>query len=624
MSTARKQSDSTTENSGKPSTEALNRALYRDSMISWIQTLGSKQLQAALLAAKNPFNVIDDFRDEYLATEYPAWNHRSWELCDSPEKFQWSREELPSVLAEGWAEFKRRHAWRHASFVSFGDEYFALVRDPLLHCPVRCPFGSSRSDLEDIVTPDAADILMPDTIENPESKDGSSEDTGVTRIASVEEQLAPLSAEVLNLGDLWRLTRNDDDGEASEDEIEEILHTHERTAEYVEVEREIRLKPKKAWAIQHGSARLKMIAESGMLKDSEAAFRDEYILREYPGWEYNPGEKYDKPRNPPIEVLQEWAIAKKLVPSAVLRYMPRKKAYCATAKDAMFRIPIRVRIGTPPPPPPPPSALVPKPKEEWQSGGVGRPVYRILDADGDELLRVDSVTMVQGDKDSTRPVVKFGFSRKKIHFEIVIASDGSFSGFDDLRRLEDHNKREIPTTLLVPCIQTPDTGQHVLPHTFCWDNTGSALGRDKGQPELAEAMFNDFRDLHLSMRDEIEDDGYKALCKFLSSWTPMEAESLPNWEEMAGLNVVFRLKNHPDLIHESRAVKEAWEHIGERQVREFFLRNEAIAVLDDGKLRFTEVVPTHIRSIVVGLCGALEANDTEKRSSKRKVSAPSF
>ena len=416
MSTARKQSVSTTEeNSDHPNTEALNRASYRDSMILWIQTLGSKQLQAALLAAKNPFNVIDDFRDEYLATEYPVWNHRSWEFCDSPEKFQWNREELPSVLVEGWAEFKRRHAWRHASFVSFGDEYFAVVRDPLLHCPIRCPFGSSRSGLEDIVTPDAADTLMPDTSENPEPKDNSSEDPGVTRIASVGEQLA--SDEVLNIGDLlWRFTGNDDDDddEASEDEIEEILHTHERTAEYVEVEREIRLKPKKAWAIQHGSDRLKMIAESGMLKDSEAAFRDEYILREYPGWEYNPSEKYDKPRNPSIEVLQEWVIAKKLVPSAALRYMPRKKAYCATATDAMFHIPIRVCIDTPPPPPAP--ALVPKPKEEWQSGGAGRPVYRILDADGDELLRVDSVTMERqnGDKTETRKAQEFYLHSKTI------------------------------------------------------------------------------------------------------------------------------------------------------------------------------------------------------------------
>lgn len=418
MSTAHKQSVSTTEeNSDHPNTEALNRASYRDSMILWIQTLGSKQLQAALLAAKNPYNVIDDFRDEYLAAEYPAWNHRSWELCDSPEKFQWSREELPSVLAEGWAEFKRRHAWRHASFVSFGDEYFALVRDPLLHCPIRCPFGSSRSDLEDIVTPTTAatDILMPDTSENPEPKDNSSEDPGVTRIASVEEQLASSSAEILNLGNLWRVDRNDD-GDVSEEDIDKILSINTRTPEYVEMERKIRFKPKKAWVIRHGSARLRLIAESGMLKDSEAAFRDEYILHEYPGWEYDSGEKYDKPRNPPIEVLQEWTIAKKLVPTAVLRYIPRKKAYCTTATDAVFRIPIKVRISTTPPPPPPPSALVPKPREEWQSDGVGQPVYRILDGDSDELLRVDSVTMERqnGDKTETRKAQEFYLHGKTI------------------------------------------------------------------------------------------------------------------------------------------------------------------------------------------------------------------
>lgn len=378
--------------------------LCYDSMISWIKEHGSDQLKLALNSVRTPHGVTDDFRKEYFDKEYPAWNHSKWELCDSPEKFRWSREELPSVLVESWTEFKRRHAWRHASFVSYGDEYFALVRDPLLQCPVRCPFGSSRSALEDIVMPDATDILIPDTCENPESKDGSSEDSGVTRIASVEENLASLSPEdqhiqrgrasgdvayspnltELSLDDLWRLTKNDEDdedGEISEKDIDEVLHIHERTDYYAEMECEIRLKPKKAWALKYGSERLQILANSGMLKNSEAAFRDEYILREYPSWEYDPKDKCGEPRNPPVEVLQEWVIARKLVPAAILSYNTRQRVYYATATDALFRIPIRKRMGVP-------AQLDERTDLRQQQEGIYT-VYRMFDRSGREILRVD-------------------------------------------------------------------------------------------------------------------------------------------------------------------------------------------------------------------------------------------
>ena len=95
---------------------------------------------------------------------------------------------------------------------------------------------------------------------------------------------------------------------------------------------------------------------------------------------------------------------------------------------------------------------------------------------------------------------------------------------------------------------------------FCWDNTGYALGRDgKGNPERAAAMFAEFRKLHLAHREELAwDEGFAALCRFLERWDPARAEELPNWEEAAGQNVVFKLRGREGYVHQSEAVRSAW------------------------------------------------------------------
>ncbi|HWP39856.1 MAG TPA: type I-C CRISPR-associated protein Cas8c/Csd1, partial [Tepidisphaeraceae bacterium] len=161
--------------------------------------------------------------------------------------------------------------------------------------------------------------------------------------------------------------------------------------------------------------------------------------------------------------------------------------------------------------------------------------------------------------DPSQPVPEFGFSREKIHFQIVLEPDGTLpkDGLSDIRQPGSKGKR-VARLLLVP-----DGGGRSgtgLKPFFCWDNTGYALGRDnKNNPERAAQMFAAFRELHLSMRSEVGDDeGYAALCRFLEQWDPARAESLSNWQEAAGLNVVFKLRGREGFIHQSPAVRQAW------------------------------------------------------------------
>jgi CRISPR-associated protein Csd1 len=154
-------------------------------------------------------------------------------------------------------------------------------------------------------------------------------------------------------------------------------------------------------------------------------------------------------------------------------------------------------------------------------------------------------------------VADFGFSVEKIHFQIVLETDGSLFSFDDIR-LRTEKGKPIPRPMVLP-----DGGGRsgtALKPNFSWDNTGYALGRDnKDNPKRAAEMFAAFRDLHRSFLPELEsDEGFMALCRFLDAWKPEQAESLPNWEEAAGLNVVFKLRAREGYIHESDQVRAAW------------------------------------------------------------------
>ncbi|MGO9917010.1 MAG: type I-C CRISPR-associated protein Cas8c/Csd1 [Isosphaeraceae bacterium] len=159
--------------------------------------------------------------------------------------------------------------------------------------------------------------------------------------------------------------------------------------------------------------------------------------------------------------------------------------------------------------------------------------------------------------DPAQAVAAYGFSREKIHFAVVLDPDGTLISLDDIRERNDRGK-PIPALLLLPD-SGGRSGTGLKPY-FCWDNTGYALGRDnKDKPERAASMFAEFRKLHLSFRDHLaSDEGFLALCRFLERWDPSQAESLPNWTEAAGLNVVFKVRARAGYVHQSDAVRGAW------------------------------------------------------------------
>lgn len=161
------------------------------------------------------------------------------------------------------------------------------------------------------------------------------------------------------------------------------------------------------------------------------------------------------------------------------------------------------------------------------------------------------------ESDPDEPVADFGFSAEKIHAQVVLEPDGSLFAIEDIRERDRKGKPTFKNLLVPDGGGRSGTG---LKPFFCWDNTGYALGRDtKGNADRAAAMFEAFRDLHLSLRDDLADDeGFAALCRFVERWEPTRAESLPGWDELAGLNVVFKLRGRAGYVQQSERVRAAW------------------------------------------------------------------
>jgi len=147
-----------------------------------------------------------------------------------------------------------------------------------------------------------------------------------------------------------------------------------------------------------------------------------------------------------------------------------------------------------------------------------------------------------------------GFSRQKIHFALVLDRQGNLLQVQDVREVV--KGKAVPKSLVVP---EPAKKSVNIVANFMWGATGYVLGADnKEKPDRARQTFEAFRLLHHQLGDNVDDDGMKALLRFLDNWSPDMAEKLENWDEIAGLNLVFRLDRALEYLHDRPLIKEAW------------------------------------------------------------------
>lgn len=143
-----------------------------------------------------------------------------------------------------------------------------------------------------------------------------------------------------------------------------------------------------------------------------------------------------------------------------------------------------------------------------------------------------------------------GFSREKISFCIVLDVDGSVVEIRDLR--EARGKTLAPVLREVPAAVKRTAG--ILPNRL-WDKTSYVLGRTAGAGRRTAEEHAAFKALHADLLQGTDDEGLRALARFLDSWDPARFDAAPFHAEMLDANVVFRLNGERLFLHEREAAR---------------------------------------------------------------------
>jgi len=153
--------------------------------------------------------------------------------------------------------------------------------------------------------------------------------------------------------------------------------------------------------------------------------------------------------------------------------------------------------------------------------------------------------------DATIP--SYGTSVENISFALVLGDNGELLSVEDLRLQEGNNLR--PRKMVVPAAEKKASG---IKPNFLWDSTSYVLGLDdKGKQERTVKCHESFVQQVRSFCS-VNDPGLNAIISFYNQ-DYRAITSLPNWADICGANLVFRLSGTPGFIHDRAAACRAWE-----------------------------------------------------------------
>ena len=174
---------------------------------------------------------------------------------------------------------------------------------------------------------------------------------------------------------------------------------------------------------------------------------------------------------------------------------------------------------------------------------------------------------LRADPDETVPPI--GFSVQKISFRVVIEPDGLLHAIEDAR--QQVGNRLVATPMIVPG-QSKPSGPGINPR-FLWDNAQYMLGVkfEDPKPERTAEAHEAFRQRHLDLVSEIEDEDFAAVCRFLERWDPAQIGQVAGYEllqELGGGFGVFQIRGRPRYPHERPAVTDYWHRQTEAESEE--------------------------------------------------------
>lgn len=154
--------------------------------------------------------------------------------------------------------------------------------------------------------------------------------------------------------------------------------------------------------------------------------------------------------------------------------------------------------------------------------------------------------------DTNTEVPRYGFGVQGVHYCLTIDREGNLVG-DPLNLRDEKGK---PKRIEVPGPVSRTVG---VSSNFAWDNTGYVLGADdKDNSKRTAQTHIAFKERIQDVLDGVDDDGAHALRLFVQKWKPEHLEPLSPWDEIIGLNVVFRLEGETQFLHDRPAFRNAW------------------------------------------------------------------
>ncbi|QDU72625.1 type I-C CRISPR-associated protein Cas8c/Csd1 [Mucisphaera calidilacus] len=159
--------------------------------------------------------------------------------------------------------------------------------------------------------------------------------------------------------------------------------------------------------------------------------------------------------------------------------------------------------------------------------------------------------------DPEAEVVPFGYSLQKISFCVVLNPSGKLVEIADARVPVETTggKQKLLARQVRVAGQAKPSGSGLNP-CLLWDNAAYLLGwkADDPKPERTRASFEAYRDHHLDLRKEINDEGFDAVCRFLETWDSVAFE--PDEATCAYLSSfgLFRLDGERGYVHQRRGV----------------------------------------------------------------------
>ncbi len=157
-----------------------------------------------------------------------------------------------------------------------------------------------------------------------------------------------------------------------------------------------------------------------------------------------------------------------------------------------------------------------------------------------------------------------GYSPQKVGFSLVITPEGKLLQIDAETWEEEvvQKNGKVKTFTRNKILQLPYEGDRTsgIRANFLFDSGKYLLGYD-GQPTPAPRIVECFeacRARHLAAEKEIDSPEFSAICRFLESWDPAQASSLPGIEHVGTSFGVFKIALQKKFVHELPKVRTWW------------------------------------------------------------------